>query len=271
MTERESLLRAMRDAVLDAWAIVLPVECAGCGRPDRSLCDDCRRALAAEPFATALTRPDGTTLPVWAGLSYGGVVAEALRGFKDGGRTDVSRALGRVLRQTLFAAAPAMIDSVVDRAVEGPHGLGAPGRLRVELAEIPSTRAAYRQRGYVPVRVLLARAGLRRAGVLRAVRQTADQAVLGVGERLDNRRGSLRAHPRAAGRVFVIVDDIVTTGATVLEADRALRAAGAVVLGVVAVARTERRLPARSAPFSTAELHSRHSVKVNGDFVNKGG
>jgi predicted amidophosphoribosyltransferase len=82
---------------------------------------------------------------------------------------------------------------------------------------------------------------LRSERVLRPVRRTVDQASLGVAQRAVNRAGSLRAAPSAAGRTYLLVDDILTTGATIREAARALRAAGARVVGAAVVARTERR------------------------------
>jgi predicted amidophosphoribosyltransferase len=80
----------------------------------------------------------------------------------------------------------------------------------------------------------------------------ADQAGLDATARAANLAGALRAHPPAlrrlarAGRpVHVLVcDDVLTTGATAAEAQRALRDVGLPPLGVVAVAATRRRLPA---------------------------
>src|SRR5690606_38318784 len=63
-------LTIVRDAVLDAVAVLLPVECAGCGTPDRALCDSCRAALLAEPVPH---RTPGGVL-VRAAVPYDGVV-----------------------------------------------------------------------------------------------------------------------------------------------------------------------------------------------------
>ena len=54
----------LREVVLDAVALILPVECAGCGLPDRDLCSDCRDALRSQ----SLVLPGG--FPIVAGARY---------------------------------------------------------------------------------------------------------------------------------------------------------------------------------------------------------
>jgi predicted amidophosphoribosyltransferase len=219
----------VREAVLDAWAVLAPTECAGCGAPDRALCASCRaELLAARPVRESLTRDDGSELGVWRAFEYGGVARSILLAFKDGGRTDAAPALASVLGRVLRAA--------LAEAPREAHG-------RVELAAIPSSRAAFRRRGYRHVPLLLRRAGYRDSGALRATRQTQDQSNLDTTSRYANRAESLTVTGPPGRRFVLIVDDIVTTGATVLEADRAFRAAGHVVVGVVALARTARRVP----------------------------
>jgi predicted amidophosphoribosyltransferase len=68
-----------------------------------------------------------------------------------------------------------------------------------------------------------------------------DQAGLGREARAENLIGALRARPLVRGRDCVIVDDFVTTGATLFEARRALEAAGARVVGAAVVGRVPSR------------------------------
>jgi predicted amidophosphoribosyltransferase len=84
------------------------------------------------------------------------------------------------------------------------------------------------------------------SAVLRQARAVADQSGLDVTDRHANLTGALAVTNPAnvCGRRVVIVDDIVTTGATALEAARALTAAGPVVSAVACVAATPRRYPA---------------------------
>lgn len=211
---------AWRDAVLDAWAVLFPVECAGCGAADRGLCADCVAALAPRPAL----RSTAGGLRVWTALEYGGVVRRILLAFKEQERTDLAAHLAGPLASALAAGAP-----------------GSP----VELVAVPTSRAAYRRRGYDPVALLARRAGLRPSRVLRPIRGTARQKTLGVEDRAANLRGALAATRPLAGRSFLIVDDVLTTGATLDEAARAIREAGGAVLGAATLAFTARVHPTR--------------------------
>ncbi len=71
-------------------------------------------------------------------------------------------------------------------------------------------------------------------------RSTASQKTLGLDDRASNLIHSMSAKGSLVGRKFILVDDIVTTGATFAEGVRALRAAGAEVVGGAALAFTPR-------------------------------
>ncbi|SIN70785.1 ComF family protein [Agromyces cerinus] len=240
--ERAPLLAVAREAVRDALAVLLPVECSGCGAPDRAVCASCRAALAGAP-----RRIDRAGLVIWAGLEYSGTTASVLGAFKDGARTDAAAHLAPALRETVSAA-------LADVAV------GA----TVEVCTIPSTPTARRSRGYVPVEVLLRRCGIRVAPVLALARERADQAGLDAAARRRNAAGGLVAaaatrsfgsltrplDDRGAGldgRRFLLVDDIVTTGSTLVEAVRAIDAAGGRTAAIAVLAETPRRFPRHAA------------------------
>lgn len=125
-------------------------------------------------------------------------------------------------------------------ALAGPLGVAWPrgGRAPVLLVPVPSGRRSVRARGHDPARrIALAAAGeLRRrgvparvAGVLRQRRAVADQSGLNSRQRLDNLAGALAVAPAGArllaGGPVVLVDDVMTTGASLAEAARAVRAA----------------------------------------------
>ncbi|MDN4639334.1 ComF family protein [Agreia sp. PsM10] len=223
-------------ALLDGLAVLLPVECAGCGAPDRGVCDDCRAALQPpEPAGHHLVTPpaarasaDGRGLPLWFAVDYAGVPKTALHALKESGRVDAARPLGRLLGVAVTQAVAAL-------------GPGLPSGAMLETLVVPSSRSAFRLRGYNPVESLLRWAGPqpRRATGLRYVRALRDQASLGVEERWANLRGSVEAvRQRLSGRHLLLVDDVVTTGATLLECRRAAEAGGAIVWGSAALAHT---------------------------------
>ncbi|MHB1173106.1 MAG: hypothetical protein ACYCZY_11580, partial [Lacisediminihabitans sp.] len=65
---------AVLDAVQDAWAVLMPVDCAGCGADGRALCQACLAQLAAVPERRELA--DGT--PVVTALRYEGAVRRTI-------------------------------------------------------------------------------------------------------------------------------------------------------------------------------------------------
>lgn len=220
--------RRVSQAVLDAWAVVAPTECSGCGAPDRGLCDACRIELSPRVHASARTSAH-PSITVWSALDYSGAARRVIGAYKDGGRTDAAPVLGHALR----AAVAAALENVP------PHPLDVGGG--VQLVTVPSSRAAMRLRGYSPVGLLLREAGLRASPILVQAGKSADQAGLDREARQSNRHGSLAAVRPLDGALFLIVDDIVTTGSTLFEAHRAITESGGEVVGFATLAETRRR------------------------------
>ena len=165
--------------------------------------------------------------PVWALGDYEGALRSLVLAHKERGRAALSAPLGRALAGLVAA-----------RWEPGP----------VLVVPVPSARRAVRRRGRDAVRAMAdeAAAALREAGwaarcapVLRQRRGVADQAGLGAAQRRANLAGALRVTGPVAGASVLLVDDVVTTGASLAEAGRALREAGAVLAGAVVLARTQ--------------------------------
>lgn len=169
---------------------------------------------------------------------------------KEHGRLALARPLGRLL-------ATAVLD-----AWRASRGSAWPPVL--QLVPVPSHPAVVRSRGHDPLlRVSRASAAaLRRDGaragvvpLLRVAARPGDQAGLDAQERARNVHGRFEVRtPRrgadrpALGRVpVVLVDDVITTGATLREAQRALAEAGIVPIGAATVAATRRRSPPHGA------------------------
>lgn len=227
----------MWDVAVD---LVLGSTCVVCARPGRVLCRPCRATLprAGAP-AWPTPTPQGLVLPFAAG-EYAG----ALRALVNAHKERRAFALARPLGQVLAGA----VDELL-RDLGGPPGTTAGDR--VALVPVPSRRAVVRTRGHDPLlRVTRhAAAGLRGRGrdvvvrrLLRPGRAVRDQSGLDARDRATNLAGSLRAVPAVrGGPPLVVVDDVLTTGATAREAQRALEEAGHEVLGIGTLAATRRR------------------------------
>lgn len=239
-----STVLTLSGALLD---LALPCTCAGCdGAAPSVLCEPCAADLAAGLFdRPRRVSPDPVPLhlpPVTACGPYSGVLRRLVTAYKDDDRRDLRPRLAGLLAEAI--------------AVAG-SGHGTPIRPLL-LIPVPSSRAAVRRRGDDPVADLVRAAGRaadRRLGpgarvvlpCLRPVRRLADQSALGHAERAENLDGAYAVprkwqRPVEAARV-VLVDDVVTTGATLAEAARAVRDAGGQVLGAATLAATRRRYP----------------------------
>ena len=123
----------------------------------------------------------------------------------------------------------------------------------IVLVPIPSAAGAVRRRGFdatasmarLAARRLRARYPITARMALTQGRRVADQAGLGAAARRENLFGAFRLRKLIPGAA-VLVDDLVTTGSSLTEAARVLRAAGIRVLGAATVAATVRRQPSKS-------------------------
>jgi predicted amidophosphoribosyltransferase len=238
-----ALVRLAGAALVD---LVLPGGCAGCasdsGDGATLLCPGCRLELA-RPARPAWPTPVPAGLPPpWAVADYDGAARGTLLAHKEDGRYGLVAPLGDALARSVLAGL----------AATG----GADPTATVALVPVPSRRTAVRGRGQDATLRLTRRAAaaLRRAGndvevlpVVRIVRSMADQAGLDSRERAANLHGALVVPDRLArhvgGRAVVVVDDVITTGASIEETARALRAAGADVRCAAVVSATRRRRP----------------------------
>lgn len=213
--------------------------CGGCGRPSTRWCRVCAVTLPGGGAGRLVRRDVLLTRPtlsapgpaVWSAASYDGPVREAINAWKDHGRAD--------LTPMLAGAVAGVLGEALTGALDG----------EVLLVPVPSAARARRRRGREPVRdlareVARSRPGLRMLPVLRHRRQIGEQPGLGRVDRTANLAGALDVASGwssvVAGRRVLVVDDVVTSGATLAEAARALAAAGCLVRGALTVAATAR-------------------------------
>ena len=204
----------------ECWTAIERIEppyCATCGLPLPSF----------EPPPVALPRCHACVVapPPFdysrAAGAYTGALRDALLALKFDGK----RALARPLAALMVEQCGGLLGPDVDA-----------------LVPVPLARERERERGFNQATLLAghlaAASGLTvEPRWLSRRRSTRPQTELTAGERRANVARAFSASPRAAGAHVILVDDVVTTGATATECARTLRGAGARTVGVLAVAR----------------------------------
>lgn len=204
--------------------LVLPLECGGCGAPATRWCAACAATLAVTADDPHLVAPRlDPCVPVFSLGRYAGPRRAAVIALKEHGRTDLVRPLADALRTGL-------LHLLTWGLVDAP----------LTLVPAPTRRWSARRRGGDPVTRMAraAAAGLPGVAVVPALRTrafAADSVGLSTGDRQRNIAGRVKVIRPVAGEVLV-VDDIVTTGATAAESVRVLHTAGARVAAVLVVA-----------------------------------
>jgi ComF family protein len=219
--------RLLAESLLD---LALPPACPGCGAEGEILCPTCSRVLRSRlelPAGVPIGLPAPMPLPLvqleWC-APFSGPVRSALHQLKYGGERRLAGPLGRAMADRWRAA-------------------GAGGEM---LVPVPVHASRERIRGYDQAVLLAAAAapllGLPWRAALRRSRNTAPQFELGRRARLRNVTGAFEpADPagRAAvrGKWIVLVDDVMTTGSTLVACADALHRSGAAAVSALTVAR----------------------------------
>jgi predicted amidophosphoribosyltransferase len=207
--------------------LVLPIECGGCGAPSIRWCPACARQLAVKADEPHLVTPRvDPGVPVLSLGRYAGARREAIVAVKEHGRADLLAPLAIALR--------AGLERLLTWGV-----VATP----LTIVPAPTRRSAARRRGGDPVTRMAqaATADLPDIQVVQALRLKAlvrDSVGLSSADRQRNIAGRVKIgkHIEVQAQDVLVVDDIVTTGATASESVRVLRLAGAHVAGVLAIA-----------------------------------
>jgi ComF family protein len=238
-------MKRMLNGVAD---LIYPRECGGCGcsmaddegalcwdclascapvtRPFCERCGDPIEGVSVDGFRCSLCRrrPPAFTMARSA-FRYRGKLKHAMHGFKYSARLDLADNLAQMLESCVRAHG-------FDRNID-------------VILPVPLHATRFRERGYnqssLLAKHLARRLGLyyRPAGILSRVRDTATQTGLNARQRAVNVQGAFKVtdSARVRGQSVLLVDDVMTTGATVSAAAKALHSAGAAGVYVVTVAR----------------------------------
>lgn len=221
----------------DLARLVVPVACAGCLRLDVRLCDECEAPWWEEPFraeegAARLQVLGRTPLPTWAVAELDGTAHAAIAAWKEGGRRDLDTFFAATARRAAAHVAPHLAQPLA----AGP----------LVVVPVPSAKASVRRRG-ADLTGLLAKAVAREL-VDSGASVTVTRSLVSAGVRSRGRSSAarwdaarVRARPASPAACAVLVDDVMTTGATLARASAALEEAGTAVAGALVLAATPRR------------------------------
>lgn len=220
-------LHAVANRALD---LALPAACAGCGREGSALCSECEPALDTRldaergvPIGLPAEIPAPLLQLEWC-APFTGVTRRALHALKYAGERRLAPPLGAAIARRWERA-------------------GVAGDAFVP---VPASPDRVRERGYDQAALLAGEAARRlRVPVLHALertRATTAQFDLDRAARASNLGGAFRVVQRTpqlpiAGRWFVLVDDVATTGATLAACATTLLEGGAIAVSAITVAR----------------------------------
>ena len=264
------LAGALKSASGALGEVLMPRTCPCCAVPvaygaGSPLCESClpqlHSALARVERVQVLQPLDGAVVPeVRAASRYEGMMPRALLALKNAGRTDLLSLLGEGLARSVYELLRAHREGLQPESASSVP-------VEVLLIPAPSSAQSVRRRGYAPANLLVQEAARQlnkrlpasvrvravdvigyvprgRRGSGASIISDAisgaqnEQKSLGAVGRAERMHGALRVMEPAlcAGRVSIICDDVVTTGATASEMVRVLQESGSRVLGVCAVA-----------------------------------
>jgi ComF family protein len=195
--------------------VIFPSRCAVCDAQGPNLCADCDGVLLPKPHCFQRGPVSGL-----AATSYSPEVSNLLVAFKDRGQFALARELGKLM------------EPLVQELLQ----LSGPGYL----VPAPSRTQNFAKRGFQPS-LLLARQLANRVQSVKVLNclvlssGVLDQVGLSSEERIANLSGSMRLNQPVSGKTVFLVDDVVTTGATITEAWKTLSLGGAIVLGALVV------------------------------------
>ena len=204
--------------------IIFPSRCIGCSRLGISICSECRTQWHPHIYQREISF-SGEIFPVFSAIQYSPIASRVLLSAKE---------------SQIKAADQLIVNGIVQSLKLFVNRYGP-----ATLVSIPSRKSANRKRGRNFLQEITAAVALEvdlpYQSPLTHIRKVRDQSQLNLVDRSANISGAFSISPDFASQIYagntgpkiIVIDDLITTGATLAEAIRALRTAGFTVLGAV--------------------------------------
>ena len=220
----------VKNTMIDALlSMVAPHLCSGCGQIGSTFCDNCKYNITQEPYSGCIIcqKPQSFGVCGDHNSSYN-------QAFVVGERSGpLQQLIGGFKFQNMKAASGALADLLHTRLPPLPS--------KSVIVAIPTSPAHIRERGYDHMALIARRLGvLRKVAVLKVLVRdnTLTQHHANRKDRIEQAKSAFRVDKTLdPDLTYIVVDDIVTTGATIEQAAKQLRARGATNIWVAAIAR----------------------------------
>lgn len=217
----------MRKSFYPLLDLVYPKRCPGCHLPSPSICESCKSFWQKQTISITLRKNQVSDLLVVSVAQYQDEVRAVLLAYKEDG----GREAGKVLTEALLQARRGISNYSVCTFVP-----------------IPSNPKSVRRRGRDFMLDLCNQVAIQSGdkvlSIIKVNRDVQDQSKLSEKERSQNLVGAFDCAPKnlklLAKFPIILVDDLLTTGATLREAQRALRQRGVIPIGAITAAHTAR-------------------------------
>jgi predicted amidophosphoribosyltransferase len=210
--------------VFNLTEVIFPSRCIGCSRLGISICSECRKQWHPHIYQRTINF-SGEIFPVLSAIQYSPIASRVLLSAKE---------------SQIKAADQLIVNGIVHalKLVINRYGSAT-------LVPIPSRKSANRKRGRNFLQEITAAVALEidlpYQSPLTHIRKVRDQSQLNLVDRSANISGAFSISPDFTSQIYagntgpkiIVIDDLITTGATLAEAIRALRTAGFTVLGAV--------------------------------------
>ena len=215
----------MRKSLYPFLDLIYPKRCPGCHKPAVSICESCKIFWEKPPISIKLNKNSVSVLSVFSVAQYRNEVRAILLAYKEDGE----REAGKVLTEALLQARRGIINHSV-----------------CVFVPIPSNPKSVRRRGRDFMLDLCNQVAIQSGdkvlSIMKVKRDVQDQSKLNERERSQNLVGAFDCTPKNLKLLvkfpIILVDDLLTTGATLREAQRALRQRGVIPIGAITAAHT---------------------------------